>query len=96
MENFDKKQWGDESKDDGCGCGHHHGKHGLVKMILKLIIIIIIFWCGYQLGNITGYIRAEGGLGIMSNRANFGMMRGYSNVDVVPNDGGAVAPTATK
>ena len=42
------------------GCGCHGGKNYLIKTILKLIIIIIIFWCGFKLGEITGSIRADG------------------------------------
>jgi hypothetical protein len=54
------------------GCGCHGGKHHLVKMILKIIIVVLIFWCGFKLGNITGAIRATYGNG-------YGMMRGYYN-----------------
>jgi len=67
-----------------CGCGmhghmdghgfHHCGKHHLVKIILKLVIVIIIFWCGFKLGEITGNIRAERGDRMM-DRGNLGMMR---------------------
>jgi len=97
MENLDKKVCG------GCGCpcsgnceggscgGMHHGCHGgkrhLVKMILKLFILIIIFWCGFKLGEMTGFIRGEYGRGT----SGFGMMRSYGNPSSL--NGGAVAPT---
>src|ERR1035437_3109509 len=70
MENLDKKQCGDNGCKSSCqggtcgemhsmsGCGGcHGGKHHLKKMILKLIIVILIFWCGFKLGEITGSIR---------------------------------------
>jgi len=90
----------DETNKKECGCGegkcdcggkmgHMHGccgKHHLVKIILKLIIVIIIFWCGFKLGMITGSIR--GG----EVRGNYGVMRGVYNL---PNNGGTVAPTLT-
>ncbi len=87
MENVDKK----ENECEGCKgacqsgscfgskfmCGHgcHGGKRHLVRMILKLIIVIIIFWCGFKLGEISGSIRAEYGHKTFE-RGDFGMMRG--------------------
>lgn len=65
-----------------CGHGCHGGKHHLVKMILKIIIVILIFWCGFKLGEMTGFIKAQSGYGT-SQRGGFGMMRGYNN-NVVP------------
>jgi uncharacterized membrane protein len=71
MENVDKKP---------CECGMHgpmggHGCHGgkchLIKMILKIFIIILIFWCGFKLGDITGSIKGEYGHRMM-DRDNFG------------------------
>ncbi len=97
MENIDKKQCAVCGSGDckgcgqggsccgsmmghGCGC-HGHGRHHLVKVILKLIIIIIIFSCGLKLGEMIGYIKAEGH---GTSESGFGMMRGgwgnYSNV----------------
>lgn len=77
MENMDKKQWGDMESKDSCGCGMHHGgKHHLIKIILKLVIVIIIFWCGFQLGQMTGFIKASEN-GIMHTRT-------YSN-NMAPN-----------
>jgi len=79
MENLDKKQCvccaggscGGMSSMSGCGC--HGGKHHLIKIILKLIIVIIIFSCGFKLGVITGSIRAGYGHGIIGGN-NSGMM----------------------
>ncbi len=53
MENTDKKEC---SCQGGCSCGmgYMHGCHGryhLVRMILRIVIVILIFWCGYRLGN---------------------------------------------
>jgi len=93
MENVEKKECGGcgEGK---CGCGGAmgsmckcHGKYyHLVKVILKLIIIIIIFWCGFKLGVITGSIR-----GGYYGHTNFGMMRGGGYA--LPDNGGAPTPT---
>ena len=83
MDELNKKECGcGEGK---CGCGgpmghmHGHGKRCLVKMILKIVIVILIFWCGFKLGAITGSIRAVEGHG-------YGMMRGGYNLPT----GGAV------
>ena len=102
MENLDKKQCGDNGCKSSCqggtcgemhsmsGCGGcHGGKHHLKKMILKLIIVILIFWCGFKLGEITGSIRAE--IGQTRGTSGWGMMRGYSNYsNNLPNTNGAV------
>jgi hypothetical protein len=78
MENMEKKEGVCEVGKGGCcsSMGHMHchcGRHHLVKIILKLFIVIIIFWCGFQLGAMTGLIRAERGSG-----NNFRTMRGYN------------------
>ena len=98
MENMDKKQCGDTcdckspchggmcngfGQMGGCGCHGRH--HHLMKVILKLFIVIIIFWCGFKLGVITGSIRAEYGHQIGNG---YGMMRGYNYSNKVLNSGG--------
>jgi hypothetical protein len=102
MENLDKKEEGNTCggcSKAGCPCGgvmgHMHGccggKYHLVKMILKIVFIIIIFWCGFKLGEMTGYIKAEGGVGY--GRGGFQMMRGGGNFlysNNLPGNGGAV------
>ena len=64
-------------------CGHHSRKY-LLKVILKLIILALIFMFGFQLGQMTGYIKAqyggyEYGRGMMGRINNYGggMMNGY-------------------
>ena len=45
----------------GMGCAHggcHGGKHYLLKMLLKLIILALIFMFGFNLGQMTGFIKA--------------------------------------
>ena len=68
------------------GCGCHGGKHHLVKMILKLIIVMLIFWFGFSLGQMTGFIKAEGGRGMMMRGGNvgWGMMQGNALPVQVP------------
>ncbi len=77
--------------------GCHGGKHHLIKIILKIIIVILIFWCGFKLGNITGSIRGEYGHG---NRGGVQMMRGYNNFNnIIPpnaNTGTQTTPTPVK
>jgi len=101
MENSDKKEGGYVCQNCGhsgcCGSmcemhGCHGGRHHLVRMILKITIVIIIFWCGFKLGEMSGFIRAEYGGGI--NRelgGSFGMMRGGWN-DYYNNMPTTVAP----
>lgn len=101
MENVDKV----DKKECGCGmhfmhgCGCHCGKHHLVKIILKIIIVILIFWCGFKLGNITGTIKAESGQHRMANnsRGNFGMMhKNYFNNMPTANPGTPTTPAPAK
>jgi hypothetical protein len=84
MENMEKKQCGDmcgcKSACQGGSCGGmqgmygcHGGKRHLMKVVLKLLIVIIIFWCGFKLGVMTGFIRAEYG-----NGNGYRMMQGYN------------------
>lgn len=98
MENMDKKQG--ENMCEGCGCNHggccgshmhgcHGGKHHLVKIILKLFIVIIIFWCGFKLGVMAGLLREGYGRG-----NDFGMMRGYNYSNNLPNSNGGVSTPA--
>ena len=69
----------------GMGCMHgcHGGKHHLVKIILKLIIIGIIFCFGFRLGAMTGFLKAQSGYGSLKGGDGFGwgMMRGYNYSD---------------
>ena len=109
MENFDKKQPEDNKNvcksclEGGsccgmhCGHGFHGGGHHLVKIILKLFIIIIIFWCGFRLGEISGSIRGVNGWGMM-NRNNWGMMGGYNYYKNLPSNvnGGTTTPVPVK
>ena len=94
MENVDKKEG--ENKCEKCGgpctcggMGHMHGCHGgrhcLVKMILKIVIVILIFWCGFKLGEMTGIIRSGYG------HNDFKMMQG--RFDNLPNNLGGSVPT---
>jgi hypothetical protein len=95
MENVEKKE---------CECGMHsmggHGCHGgkchLVKIILKIFIVILIFWCGFKLGDMTGSIRSESGHRMM-NRGNFGMMHenSFGNMPNANIGAPTTAPTPT-
>jgi hypothetical protein len=92
MENSDKKvcacggSCGGNCEGGSCGGMHMHGchcgKHHFLKVIFKLVILIIIFWCGFQLGEMTGFIRGEYGRGAMGG--GFGTMRSYGNPSLAP------------
>lgn len=98
MENIDKKNCdmcGHSCAGGSCGgCGGmqmhgcHGGRHHIVRMILKLILIALIFCFGFNLGQMTGFIKAEYGRGLGGeNNYGYGMMRGYngySNQVVLP------------
>ncbi|MDR3519517.1 MAG: hypothetical protein P4L63_01345 [Candidatus Pacebacteria bacterium] len=84
---MDKKECGCAEGKCACGSmGHMHGCHGgmyhLLKVVLKIFILIIIFWCGFQLGQESGLIKAEYGRAMMMSQrggaSNFGMMGGNS------------------
>lgn len=89
MENIEKKEGENMCKSSGCGgccsgVGCMHGMHGchggrrhLLRLILKIVIVIIIFSCGFKLGEMTGIIRSGYGHG-----NNFGTIRGYTNLPV--------------
>jgi hypothetical protein len=91
MENMDKKECGCGM--GGCGMGHmggcgcYGGKHHLLRVVLKILIVILIFWCGFRLGELTGTIRGEYGRIEMMHgeRGSFGdygydsgMMQGWN------------------
>lgn len=56
MEAMNKK----ESKDT-CDCSGHDYVHrdATRRMILVVVVVIIAFWCGLQLGEIKGYLAAS-------------------------------------
>lgn len=97
MENLDKKQC-DSCEHGSCGgmgmhgcC--HGGKHHLLKVILKLVIIMLVFFFGFKIGVMTGYLQAGYGRGAFEGNG-FGIMRGYNYSNNLPNaNGGVVTPT---
>ena len=101
MENMDKKEVGDCCHGENCsgmmkhmhGC--HGGKHCLIKMVLKLFILMLIFWLGFKLGEITGFVKSERGFGGDNNRSGYGMMRGfyYGNQNSISLPTGPAQPT---
>lgn len=42
----------------GMCCGT--GRHGLIRVILMMVVVIIIFCTGFKLGRIVGFINAQG------------------------------------
>ncbi len=62
-------------------CGHG-GWHFILRVVLGIIILVCVFWGGFQLGLIIG--ASNGGYGYGSYMMNSGygargMMRGYLN-----------------
>jgi hypothetical protein len=86
MENMDKKECGSGmcggackstccggmSSMSACGMGCHVGKHHLMKKVIKIFIVILIFWCGFRMGSMVGFIKAN---------YRIGMMDGYYSYD---------------
>jgi hypothetical protein len=105
MENIDKKCGCSACQAGGsCGgaqpmCGGHGccGKHHLVKMILKIFIVILIFWCGFTLGQEAGFIKATYGREMMrGGYQQYGMMQsGGWNNDSLNNIPPTAAPVIT-
>ena len=112
MENCEKKCCeGGESKDccksGGSCCGMFMGGHGchgrkhcLLRIVLKIVIVLLIFWAGFKLGEMTGYVKANLGSGWEKNGS--WMMKGFnypknnlnqnSGVNPPVNNGTPVAP----
>ena len=61
----------------GNGCGGCGGSHHTMHMILKVVLLALIFMCGFKLGMVTGYIghNYERG-GMMDYNYSGKMMRG--------------------
>ena len=82
------------------GHGCHGGKRYLIQVILKIIILILVFWCGVKIGEMTGFIKASYGQKIEQNGFGSGMMRGgwgnYSNNSVTNPSGGTPTPGAAQ
>ena len=63
--------------ESGCGCGQHscgmgHHKHKMFKKIFMLVIILIAFCFGMQLGELKGELRAyHGGSSHMRSFGNY-------------------------
>jgi hypothetical protein len=59
MENKDMQDKG------GCTCGmcggHHFGHHHWGHWVLKIVVVVFIFWCGVQLGELKQELRSNYG-----------------------------------
>ena len=70
-----------------CGCAGachcHGGVFHLMKVILKIFIMILIFWAGFKLGQESGFIRASYGREMMRGNYGYQMMgsSGWNNTD---------------
>lgn len=37
-----------------CGGGYGHGRHHFLRVILGIVILVLVFWCGFRLGALVG------------------------------------------
>lgn len=53
-----------------CGWGHggRWGHRHLVGVLIGIIILIVVFWCGFRLGELMSYVRG-------GSYGRYGMMR---------------------
>jgi hypothetical protein len=56
----------------GCGCGYFGRHHMALWIVLRILAVILIFWAGFALGQLVGYVKAEFGYG---THGGYGMMR---------------------
>ncbi len=102
-----------------CGSGCHHGgmnghgycwghygrHHYLLGVALRILVVILIFWAGYALGQLVGIMRADyggwhgygAGYNMMQD-GGYGMMRGpgYYYFQTTPNGAAAGAQSGSK
>lgn len=72
-------------------CGHHHGGH----LIIKILLAIFIFWCGIQLGELKAMLYHEyPGYGMMGSYGDGNQWYGGPSPTRSGTYGGG-APTAT-
>ncbi len=93
MENTEKKETMEGSKCCGgfgmgsCSCGHGYGKMRLfflVRVLITLIILIIVFWCGFRLGVLQGSFGREYSGRSMMMYGGYGNVYGGQTGGVVP------------
>jgi hypothetical protein len=88
----------------GCGMCGHHWSH----MVIRVLIVLFIFWAGMEFGEVRAMLRADGyggyGQMMMSDggnpyggmRGGMGMMDGRTTTSVVsPANPQAPVPTVT-
>ena len=69
-----------------CNCGHCHGgmksqwlMMRAVRVLTAVIVIIFVFWCGFEFGMIRASVGNDFGYGMMrggGSTIEYGMMRG--------------------
>lgn len=61
-----------------CGmCGHHHCGHRWGHWALKVAVVVFIFWCGVQLGELKQELRSGPGYGYGPMMNWHGANQGY-------------------
>ena len=45
-----------EGHPEGCRCGMCYGRHHWGYILIKIILVIFIFWCGVQFGELKGML----------------------------------------
>ena len=59
------------------GCRHGHGTFW--HAFIKIVLLLVVFWLGFQLGEIRAFLKESYGYGYGSYGR--GMMRGYNSAD---------------
>ena len=75
-----------------CNCGggmgmHYDHKLHVMKVLLKLLVLGLVFFFGFHLGEITGFIKASIGPGMMPRPNTFyatGMMQNSTVTPLPP------------
>jgi hypothetical protein len=90
------------SKCENCGgsywgtCGHWNGWHFVLRLALGIIILVCVFWGGFQLGLIIGASNSGYGSGYGMRGMMRSYLNGYNGYQYGPGMmGGWYYPTAT-
>ena len=89
----------DEMSGDKSMCGMGCHRHGAIRVLTTIIVLIFTFWCGFQFGEVRASLGSfHGGYGMMQdgwNNVNYGY-GGVQRMMIPVNTAGSVsAPSAT-
>ena len=70
---------------EGCKCDNcdgsiwstqHHHHHWILRLLALILIVLFVFWLGFQLGSMKGLLEADGGYGHAPRMMNQGRSEG--------------------